>query len=341
MTMSNSHSTTKTTYKHLSEAERGQMQAYLSEGKTSAEIARLLGRHRSTISREIKRGSVTQKQDKNGKEIYYQAYLAETAQLLYRKRREKSVFLLLPRVPHVFLEALSQAIKAKPRCHSLDSFVHWYRAQHPQMTIPSTKTLYTYIHQGLLDLKPIDLPRAVRLKPRPKSRPSTRRVLGTSIDERPDVVNSRAAFGHWEIDTVLGVKRAGEPAILTLVERQTRYALTVYLAGKQANLVNQAVQELCQHYPITSITADNGAEFASLNQLEGIEVYYANPYSSWQRGSNENFNGLLREAIPKGQSLKLITPKELEQATLAINLKPRKIHNYQSAQDVFEQVKTA
>lgn len=339
--MSTPYSTTKRSYKHLSEAERSQIQAYLSEGKNPAEIARLLGRHRSTISREIKRGSVDQKQDQNGKEIFHKVYFAETAQLLYLKRRQKSTFLLLHQVPKAFLQALTQAIKAKPRIHSVDSFVHWYQNQVSDNHIPSTKTLYTYIHQGLIEIKPIDLPRAVRLKPKAKQRPSTKRGLGTSIEERPEVVNNRAEFGHWEIDSVLGLKRADEPSILTLVERQTRYALSVYLAGKKAELVNQAVQDLSQHYPIKSITADNGSEFTYLSQLEGIGVYFAHPYASHERGTNENFNGLLREFVPKGQALKNITPEELEEATQAINQRPRRFHNYHSAKECFELAQSA
>lgn len=209
--MSTTYSTIKVTYKHLSVTEHGQIQAYLAVGKKPAQIARWLNQHRSTISREINRGSVLQRQDKNGKETYYIAYFSETTQLLYRKRREKSVYLLLPQVPQDFLEELAGVIKAKPRCHSLDSFVHWYKAQYPNLTIPSTKNLYTYSHQGLLGLNPINLPLAMRLKPRHHQRSSTKRILGTSIEERPEAVNSRAAFGHWEIDTVLGRKTAGEP----------------------------------------------------------------------------------------------------------------------------------
>lgn len=333
--------TTKGSYTHLTACQRGKIALLIKQGASKAEMARQLGVHRSTITREIQRGSVKQVKDVNGKLVYYDAYFDETAQTLAEKRREKTYFLKLEQVSTDFLTAFTEAIKAKPRIHSIDTFVHYYKQTHPDEVVPSTKTIYTYIHQGLLEIKPIDLPRAVRLKPRPKSRPSTKKHLGASIEERPAEINDRSDFGHWEIDSVLGLKTAGEPSILTLVERQTRYALTAFLAGKKAEYVNEAVTELIKQYPIKSITADNGAEFASLSELEGVQVYYAHAYSSHERGSNENFNGLLREFIPKGTSLKHLTAEYLAKATSAINQRPRRLMGYQSAKTLLELVQAA
>ena len=94
-------------------------------------------------------------------------------------------------------------------------------------------------------------------------------------------------------------------------------------------------------YPIKSITADNGKEFSSLSKIEGLDVYFAHTYSSYERGTNENFNGLLREFIPKGSSLKKLNPTLLEDYTKAINERPRRIHGYQSAKKLFELTQTA
>lgn len=339
--MPTNHSTTKQSYQHLSEAERGKIEAYLSEGLSLSEIARRLGRHRSTISREMKRGAVTQVKQQNGKKIYYQHYFADAAQNRYRQARKASYYLKLEQVSDDFLSKFTEAMKAKPRLHSVDTFVHAYKTKHPEAVIPSTKTLYTYIHQGLLEVKLIDLPRAVRIRQKRKIRSSTKKHLGRSIEERPAEINHRTTFGDWEIDSVLGLKTAGEPSILTLVERQTRFALTVKLPEKKAEYVCQAVREWMKSYPIKSITADNGSEFALLNQLEGVDVYFAHPYSSHERGSNENFNGLLREFIPKGVSLKELSMEDLEAYTSAINQRPRRIHNYQSAKKLFELAQTA
>ena len=116
-----------------------------------------------------------------------------------------------------------------------------------------------------------------------------------------------------------------------MVERQTRYAVTKKLVEKKAEYVNQAVLEYMKLYPIKSITADNGSEFSSLSEIEGLDVYFAHAYSSYERGTNENFNGLLREFIPKGSSLKELNQNLLEDYTKAINERPRRIHGYQSA----------
>ncbi|MEW4353551.1 IS30 family transposase [Streptococcus pneumoniae] len=329
--MSTTDCTTKRSYTHLTAGQRGKIQAWLSDGHSMAEIARRIGVHRSSISREIKRGSVQQVKKVNGKLVYFQDYFDETAQNLAEKRREVVYCLKLEKVSESFLTAFTEAMLAKPRIHSVDTFIHAYKQDNPDELVPSTKTMYTYIHQGLLAVKPIDLPRAVRLKPKVKKRTSTKKHLGTSIEERPEEINNRSEFGHWEIDSVLGLKTAGEPSILTLVERKTRYAITVYLAGKKAEFVNEAVSQLLKDYPIKSITADNGAEFATLSQLEGVQVYYAHAYSSHERGTNENFNGLLREFIPKGKSLKFITAESLATATSAINQRPRRLLGYQSA----------
>ena len=127
------------------------------------------------------------------------------------------------------------------------------------------------------------------------------------------------------------MKTAGEPSIKTLVERQTRFALTIKLPEKKAEYVNQAVLDYMERYPIKSITADNGSEFALLSELEGVDIYFAHAYSSHERGTNENFNGLLREFVPKGVSLHKLTPEDLATYTQAINDRLRRIHNYQSA----------
>ena len=320
--MSTNYSTTNQSYKHLSEAERGEIEAYLSVGLKSAEIARRLGRNRSTITREMNRGSITQVKQVNGQKVYYQHYYADAAHNCYRQAREASYYLKLDRVSDDFLTKFTEAMREKPRVHSVDTFVHTYKLQHVDAVVPSTKTLYNYIHQGLLEIKVIDLP------------------IGKSIEERSEEINNRSRFGDWEIDSVLGGKTVGEPSILTLVERQTRYAVTKKLVEKKAEYVNQAVLECMKPYPIKSITADNGNEFSSLSKIEGLDVYFAHAYSSYERGTNENFNGLLREFIPKGTSLKELNPTLLEDYTKAINERPRRIHGYQSAKKLFELAQT-
>ena len=336
MNMSNTHSTKKITYSHLSASERGEIAAYLKMGKKPAEIARFLGRHRSTISREIERGSVNQVRDKNGKRTYFSAYFADSGQRVYESNRQKSSYLKLNDCSDKFIEQLEDALKTKVRLHSVDSFVQTYKSNHPEEVIPSTKTIYRYIKAGLLAIKPIDLPKMVSIRKRSKQVMKTnKKTLGKSIEERPEYINNRSEFGHWEIDLVLGKKTKGEAVILTLVERQTRYALGVKLDDKQSLTINRAVKQLASQYPIVSITADNGAEFSLLSDLEEVDIYFAHPYSSHDRGTNENFNGLLREYIPKGFSLNSLTPEELDNYITAINKRPRRLLQYQTSKFLF------
>ena len=334
--MSNTHSTKKSSYSHLSATERGEIAAYLKMGKKPIEIARLLGRHRSTICREIKRGSVDQVQDKNGKRTYFSAYFADSGQRVYETNRRKCSYLKLNDCSARFIEQLGDALKANVRLHSVDSFVQTYKASHPEEVVPSTKTIYRYIKEGLLAIKPIDLPKMVSIRKRSKKvTKMNRKTLGKSIEERPECINNRSEFGHWEIDLVLGKKTKGEAVILTLVERQTRYALGIKLEDKQSHTINNAVRNLTSLYPIASITADNGSEFSSLSDLETVDVYFAHPYSSHERGTNENFNGLLREYIPKGVSLNSLTSEELDKYITAINERPRRLLQYQSSKFLF------
>ena len=220
--MSTNYSTTNQSYKHLSEAERGKIEAYLSVGLKPAEITRRLGRNRSTITREINRSSITQVKKVNGQKVYYHHYYADVAHNRYRHAREASYYLKLDCVSDDFLRAFTEAMIEKPRVHSVDTFVHTYRLQHVDEVVPSTKTLYNYIHQELLEIKVIALPRAVRIRKKITKRPSTNKHLGKSIEERPEEINNRSRFGDWEIDSVLGGKTIGEPSILTLVERQSQ-----------------------------------------------------------------------------------------------------------------------
>uniref|UniRef100_UPI00138A3A92 IS30 family transposase n=1 Tax=Streptococcus sp. S784/96/1 TaxID=2653499 RepID=UPI00138A3A92 len=111
--------------------------------------------------------------------------------------------------------------------------------------------------------------------------------------------------------------------------------------NKEAKTINEAVQGLIKRYPIASITADNGSEFSLLSELTDIEAYFAHPYSSYERGSNENFNGLLREFLPKGKSLNPLTDEELAQYLSAINERPRRLHHYKTSKFLFGLAQTA
>ncbi|AXY26238.1 hypothetical protein CL176_09645 [Suicoccus acidiformans] len=215
------------------------------------------------------------------------------------------------------MNSLRQAICPQEgyRVHSVDSYVHSYRREHPDEKAPCTKTLYTYIDLNLLEVRNIDLPRKVTMRKRKykpsEPRGSNKKKLGTSINQRDPDVLSRQEFGHWELDLILGGKTKDEPVIITLLERKTREYLTCKVWSKSADVITKYVWKILKPYvekgAVKTLTTDNGAECSNLSSLEDqgqLKVYFAHAYASWEKGSNERHNGLLREFIPKGRSLK-------------------------------------
>lgn len=161
-----------------------------------------------------------------------------------------------------------------------------------------------------------------------------------SIDERPAIVDNRERFGDWEADTVLG--KQGTGVLVTLAERKSRLYLVKRVQSKRAEVVRDTIIEMLMPYAehVHTITFDNGGEFAGHKAIEaalGAKTYFAHPYSSWERGLNENFNGLLRQYIPKGTDLQAVTDEEIEQAQRALNLRPRKCLEFRQPATVFEE----
>ena len=201
------------------------------------------------------------------------------------------------------------------------------------------KTLYNYINQGLLEIKLIDLPRSTRMKLRTKKRSSThKRLAGKSIDERPVVIQTRSEFGHWEIDLMIGKKFINKAVLLTLVERKTRFAIARKLAFKSADFVNHEINKIITQYQeldFKTITADHRVEFSKLGELKCMEDVF---YAHHERGSNEYFNELLREFLPKSQSFNTLTDEELQVYVAAINHRPRKLWGFLSSSELLEQL---
>lgn len=154
------------------------------------------------------------------------------------------------------------------------------------------------------------------------------------------MTDSRERFGDWEADTVLG--KQGTGVLVTLAERKSRHYLVKRVRSKQADEVRDAIIEMLRPYAkhVHTITFDNGGEFAGHKAIEAAleaKTYFAHPYSSWERGLNENFNGLLRRYIPKGTDLRTVTDEEIEQAQRALNLRPRKCLGFRQPGKVFEE----
>lgn len=351
--MSNTNFSTKPIgkHKHLTKTEREQIERWLSEKKTKSEIARLLNRDRSTIYREIKRGTTTQIKIVNGFEKEIEVYYADTGQARYDINRKRSKSKGLHAFSKKFWKALKEANKnklfsGKHRKHNIKTFIVVYQRKYPLEKVPAFKTVYNYIHSGEFFIKPIDLPVMVRLKPRKnkKSKPKgiNKRKLGQSISKRPESVLKRQTIGHWEADLVQGKKGKDEPVVLTLVERFSRYGISIKLQNAKSDTVQKGLLDTVNQAPgvFDSITFDNGSEFSQAATLEDddnldVKIYFCHAYSAWERGSNENFNKLLREFIPKGESLHQFTDDEVIEAAQRINQRIREVNDFQSAEEVF------
>ena len=158
------------------------------------------------------------------------------------------------------------------------------------------------------------------------------------ISERPSHIEERRVVGHWEIDTVVGT--GAKDCVVTLVERKTGYALVGKLRDRSMYGMTKRVQILIRRYPdhFKTITSDNGTEFhdyASVEAKTGVKYYFATPYHSWERGSNENFNGLLRQYIPKGGSQAELTQADCDKIAKKLNTRPRKRLGYRTPEECF------
>lgn len=207
----------------------------------------------------------------------------------------------------------------------------------------STTTLYRYIDQGFIPgVTNKNLVDKSRRKKRNYNKPRAAKApRGTSIERRPSLVNARLSPGHWEMDTVIGKAEGRNQSCLVLTERKTRFEIIVKLPDKTAAAVLRAVTKTVKRFPagtFQTITVDNGGEFAAYDGLKQLvqEVYYCHPYSSYERGSNENANRLIRRHFPKGRSMAKVRQRDCDAAAYHLNHMHRKILGYQTAADLFE-----
>lgn len=208
-----------------------------------------------------------------------------------------------------------------------------------------TKTLYNYVDKGLLDIKNIDLPQKVCRKPKAKRTRENKRILGRSIEERPASVGTREEFGHWETDLVIGSRDGDDSVLLSLIERKTRNLTVLRLPDKSAEGVMSAFKAIRESYGdrfsaiFKTITTDNGSEFAELSKLEALSetlVYFAHPYTSCEKGTIENHNGLIRRFIPKGKRIDHYSAEDILWVELWTNGLPRKALGYRTPDELFE-----
>nr|WP_261978589.1 IS30 family transposase [Lactiplantibacillus plantarum] len=209
--------------------------------------------------------------------------------------------------------------------------MHAYRQIFSSRLCPSTPTVYRDINAGVLSLRNSDLPMKLRRRIKGQGHHHVRinkHVLGQSIAERSANVDNRTEIGHWEGDLVKGQQAQDDPALITLTEQVTRLQIIFKIPNHHADTYRQELQTILADYGtqnFKAITFDNGSEFAKLSTIKGPEIYFAHPYSPWERGTNENHNELIREFIPKGHSLHDYDITMIQAVQAALNDRPRRL----------------
>lgn len=320
-------------YTHLTENDR-RVISHLRLAKFSfREIARKLGRHHTSISREIKRNGPTHSPNA----VYWYYFIQPVATKRRHKARSHHRLNNKALVKYVHeklrLDWPPEAIAARLR---LDF------PENEQMRI-SHETIYRWIYHDASQRGQLHkhLRRRHKKRRRQKRYGSGRRFIPgrVSIDQRPDIVGTRERFGDWEGDTVEGAKGTG--GIATHVERKSRYLVAAKLTDKKAATMNAQSIKFFWRVPQMmrqTLTVDNGKEFSQFKELElktGLKVYFADPYAAWQRGTNENTNGLLRHYFPKGINFQTVSEEELDLIVKKVNHRPRKCLGYRTPHEVF------
>ena len=308
-------------YTQLTQEQRYQIYALKKAGHSQCRIADLLNVHKSTICREFRRNRG------------HRGYRPKQAQQLAQHRRQSK------HRSRITLKTW-RLIEAKLRLEwSPEQITGWLRLT-GRPTV-SHERIYQFV---LTDKKAGgDLYMHLRCKKQRKKRYGTRERRGqlpdrVSIESRPSIVESRSRLGDWELDTIIG--KGHKQAIVSLTERKARLTLIAKVERKTANQVSSAIIQLLGPYAqkVHTLTSDNGKEFAghkSIAESLDADFYFAHPYASWERGTNENMNGLIRQYFPKHRDLRTVTDKEIQEAMNRLNNRPRKCLGYRTPNEVF------
>lgn len=340
--------TNRKKYKHFTEKERYKLEGYLESKIEVKEIAVRLNSHISTIYREIKRGFVVRlKTDLTE----YKVYRANVAQRDYEAKvayRERSLKIGKDKELENYIKCKILNDKYSP-----DIIIGEINKKGLKFKgMICVKTLYNYIERGFLSgISNSNLWEKRKKKPRKKKtrpRVSLRNRDSKSIEERNSDINNRLEYGHWEGDCVKGA-RGEKHGLFTLSERKSRKEIIVKINSLSQMEIKKAIDDIEIKYGIgfsekfKTITFDNGSEFLDWKSIERssigkdkkrTEVYFAHPYSSWERGTNENQNRMIRRFIPKGKSIAKISNKKIKEIENWMNNYPRKILGYKTANEM-------
>jgi len=308
---------------HLNQEQRYQLLALFDTGISQKEIAIQIGCSPSTVSRELRRN-----RDLNG------YYSPQEAHLKAKARVKKQ--------PWKFTEGMkTYIVSLLEKYHSPEQI--WGRAKLEGIIMVSIETIYKWIYDQIKHGAKLRHYLRWHLAARGKRALSNKkrgqipdRVL---IDDRPEVVEKRERLGDYEVDLVIG--KGHHKAILTVVDRASRMLYAALIDNKEAATVTTKLNYILVNKVVNTITSDNGKEFAGHKEVaKTLEAsyYFAHPYHSWERGSNENANGLLRQFIPKNRPFDDLTESQLQKYVDNINNRPRKIHGFKTSIEIFQEL---
>lgn len=321
-------------YSHLTPNERYVISHLKSAKFSLREIARRLGRHHTTISREIRRNG-----PKYPGGVYWYYFIDPVVEKRCHQPRCHRRQRHLPLVEYIEnklrLEWPPEVIAQRLRAE----FPHDDRMR------VSHETIYRWVFLDASQGGDLyhHLRRRHKFRRRQKRYGAGRRFIPgrVGIDERPAIVAERTRFGDWEADLILG--RRGSGAIATHVERKSRYLMASRVADRKAETFNSAALPVYQGVPEAlrqTLTLDNGKEFSRFKELEdgtGLKIYFADAYAAWQRGTNENTNGLLRYYFPKGTDFRRVSDAKLAKTVARLNNRPRKCLGYRTPHEIFSE----
>ena len=323
-------------YIHLTIEERACISKFKEMRLSLREMAKLLNRNVSTISRELKRNSY-----KTGINNSVKRYVPTYANRKYKERRTRCHRSIIA------TNASVEYIKTKIELHWSPDQITNRSDDNKPANFPSISTIYRWIHLGYIPKIKIEhLRRKGKFKRPAETR--GRFNLGKTIKKRPKEVYKRNTFGHWEADTVVSGKLnnytlKSKYCFVSLAERKTILYLVKWIPNRKEETVTNAIIELLKDLPkeaVKTITCDRVKEFAGWKRIEeelGTNMYFADPYCAWQKGTNENSNGLLREFYPKQMDLSKTDEKEVQNVLKLLNNRPRKCIDYKTPQELFNE----
>ncbi|SKA73039.1 Transposase and inactivated derivatives, IS30 family [Eubacterium uniforme] len=341
-------SKTKRPYRHLNKEDRIRIETLYNNGHSGREISKILGFNQSTICRELKKG-MYEHTNSDLTTTYKYSYnkAQEITEINVSKRGPKYLKIDKQKEYAEFIEKDIVENKHSPEVALVEAKKAGFKFH------ISVRTLYNYIDMDLftgISLSNLPVKRKRNKRSISVTKYKTLKKEAPLITDRPEEVEDRKIFGHWEMDTVKGRKGVTKGCLLVLTERKTRKEIIRFLKNQKSESVVKELNEIEKIFGekfsdiFKSITVDNGSEFSdyenmkksAIHEGDRVEIYYCHPYSSWERGSNENGNRFIRRIIPKGKDFDKITSDKVNKIEYWMNNYPRRMFGFKTAEELYQ-----